>query len=207
MAINRTLTNVRTSTSEDFLSNLNSLTDSTSTTDSSLLNGSYAPVYPFFTSGNTVCSISYSEDGLTQTITHEFDTIETFSAFENLTTGNLTFANDIRLWRFKHNNPPFGKLVNGITQPFAYTCVYTFPTLPPEEYSPTAIQAVFPSALQSATPGAAHRKDIVLEPDCVTIIHEYANSDDFNSDPWSDAFYQEQLISANCKKTISITLL
>ena len=167
MAITLSYARTRQNVTVDFLGNINFLSTSSDSVSPNLLNGIYACISPFFTSGNTVCNVSYSEDGLTQTTSMTFDTLDTFSNYQNTMQGNLSMISTHRNWLVSNGNDvvlsnAFTKL-DGIANAFTWTNTYKFPPLTPEQYSPTAIQAVFSTALQSTPQGKSNLKDICLE--------------------------------------------
>jgi hypothetical protein len=170
---------------------------------------------PYLTAGTVTKNVTVSSDGLDQTSVFTYDSLETFSAVDTLRSieesneyVNYTRTNGlIELDSTQLDNRRQTYQLTGIDQPFTVTTTYTFPPVNPEQYSPTQIVAVFSNALETFATGLDKKKNIILDEDVVTIIHQYDNASDFTDNCYNDLFFVPQLATAGATRTIEYALV
>ena len=159
----------------------------------------------FKDNGKITVTFVTGDDGLTQTETTIYDSLETYSqvdTFKDISLDSAYFD-----YRLAHNFDTLERhdqyAQSGIDQPFTCTTTYTFPT----GGQHSEILDLLVTMINDSNTDYNKLKDLTVNTDSVVAVHQYNDSVDFTPNHWGDLALVTMLQSVDCTRTIQYDLV
>jgi len=160
---------------------------------------------PFKDDGRITVKFVVSDDGLTQTETTTYNSLEIYSQVDTLKGISLDSA--YFDYRIGHNFDTLERhdqyVQSGIDQAFTCTTTYTFPT----GGQHSEILDLLVTMINDSNTDYNKLKDLTVNTDSVVVVHQYNDSADFTPNHWGDLALATMLQSVDCTRTIQYDLV